>query len=103
MQISKSYTLVDKNNESYILRSLRLDDASGIWLDSLSTLNPAFTSVSRIPANFTSLSKIVESTSPSHIWLAIVKQSDPSVHVGNLHIGGIDYINRMTFFGRYIF
>ena len=103
MSVSPTYTLYDKNNETYIFRSLNPNDAIGIWFDSLSFLNPGLTQASRIPANFNSFTKIVEDTSPSHIWLAIVKQSDPSVHVGNVHIGAIDYFNRMTFFGRFIF
>ena len=45
LSIDSEYNLLDKNGNVYILRSLCIDDASGIWLESISRLNPGFTSI----------------------------------------------------------
>ena len=103
LSIDSEYNLLDKNGNVYILRSLCIDDASGIWLESISRLNPGFTEVSRIPKGQSSLIDIVNSQSNSHIWLAVASQADPQEHIANIHIGPIDYHHRMTFFGRFIF
>ena len=101
--LNSDYTLFDKNGESYILRSLNIDDTHGIWLETLSKLNPGYADVSRIPKGHSSLLDIVNSQSSTNIWFAVAKQADPKLHVANIHIGPIDFYHRITFFGRFIF
>lgn len=91
----------DKNGSLYCVRGL---DESHIeqWYAELKNLSPGFTIYSRYPVLKSDLFDIISSQSKTNIWLAVHElQSDD--YIGNIHIGPIDYLNSVTYFGRTLF
>ena len=94
-------TFSDKNHSVYCLRSL---DESHLdrWYSELKNLSPGFTVYSRYPVLKTDLVEIISSQSKNNIWLA-VHELDTDIYIGNIHIGPIDYLNSISYFGRMLF